>query len=132
MKSAAEKHNKPVSINLKEEEYRQLLRELANTTHRTLSEYVRNLITGKPINVIYRDRSFDDFIEWCIRFKKDLDSILSNDGFTDTEKQWLNGEITTIKETMLKIYDHVRQNSQHQKNVKRPAIQSGQAEGRES
>jgi hypothetical protein len=131
MKNAADRRNKQVAFNLKEEEYRQLLKDLANTTHRTLSEYARTLVTGKPITVIYRDRSFDDFIEWCIRFKKDLDTILSHDGFTEEEKQWLSQEITTIKETMIKIYDHVRQNSNYRKNVKRPAIQSGQAEGRE-
>jgi hypothetical protein len=113
MKPSSNKNHKVIAIYLKQDEYQKLQQALANTTHRSMNEYVKKLIFGKPVTVTYRDRSFDEFIDVCIQFKKDLDIILSNGRFTDAEILWLTQEIKTIKDLMVQLYDYVRNNKKH-------------------
>lgn len=113
---------KSVYIYLSEKEYNDVLLSLSKTIYKSVSEYGRKRITGKPVTVIYRDRAFDDFIELCISIKKDLDAILSHNEFTDEEKEWCRKEIMTIKETMIQIYNHVRQNKNNRKHFRGPEI----------
>lgn len=111
------KKYKNITIHFTIDEYDFLHHSYVNSIHRTLSDYVKRRIFAKPITVTYRDRSFDDFIEMCIQFKKELDKIPSLNGLTEDEKEWLNKEVATIKETIIKIYDYVRQNTSNKEHI---------------
>lgn len=91
-------------------EQEQMLQTMASTNCRSISEYIKKMIFSKPITILYRNQSFDDFTEAYIDFKKDLDIILEKGSFSNTEKEWLYGQIQFIRETTVKLYDYVRQN----------------------
>ena len=105
---------KGVGIGLRPKDYEQVQKAFANTTCHTLAEYCRKIILGKPIVVIYRDRSFDDFTEACIQLRKDLEVILAKGVFDESEKQWAHREIEMIKEKCIQIYKYVRESKNHQ------------------
>jgi len=115
MSKAGKKSLLVIYVYLPREEHEQVLSDLGKTTCRSLSEYARKRITGKPITVYYRDQSYDEFIELGIQLKKRLDGLLSENVLTDTDREELAREVTVIKELLIKIYDHVRGNKIHKK-----------------
>lgn len=56
-----------LNIRLSQGEYDQIASHSASTTCRSISEYCRKLLSGKPIRVFYRNKSFDDFEQRMIR-----------------------------------------------------------------
>lgn len=48
------------------------------TTFRCLSEYARNLLLGKPVTVLNRDKSMDDLLEELLLLRKELNAIGNN------------------------------------------------------
>lgn len=92
---------------------------MAKTTCRSFSSYIRKIIFDEPVTVYYRNKSYDDFTEAYVSFKRDLDVILGKGFLTETEKEWLYKEIIIIKETVSKLYDYVRENRTDETSFKR-------------
>ena len=68
-----------------------------------------------PVTIYYRNKSYDDFLDVGIQFRKQLDILLSANLLTESEKEWLFQDIKIVKELMSKLYDHVRQNNTDKK-----------------
>jgi hypothetical protein len=95
-----------IYLSLADEE--EVSRTLENSNCRNKSEYGRKMLLGKPVTVYYRNQSYDNFTEAYVDFKRDLDIILEKGKFTDEERGWILEEIKSIKDIVVKLYDHVR------------------------
>src|SRR6186713_806498 len=69
----------------------------AQTTCQTLAEYARRLLFRKDITVLYRNRSFDDFIGEGIRLRKELQAIREKLPFSPESESKLLELIGEIK-----------------------------------
>lgn len=99
-----------LGLKLTDEEKGKIIAEMSNTNCRTFTDYVRKKLLAKPLCVYYRNRSYDDFTEAYISFKRDLDTLLQKDQWSETEKKRLNEQILEIKNTITQLYDYVRDN----------------------
>ena len=99
-----------LGLKLTDEEKGKIIGEMSNTNCRTFTDYVRKKLLGKPLCVYYRNRSYDDFTEACITLKRDLDTLLQKDHWSESEKKWLNEQILETKNIITKLYDYVRDN----------------------
>lgn len=70
--------DKWLTVRLNPEEYDQLQRLFKNTTCRQMSDYVRRVILGRPVNVKYRNASVDDFLTDMLTMKKELNALGNN------------------------------------------------------
>ncbi|MBN8850250.1 MAG: hypothetical protein J0H07_00185 [Sphingobacteriales bacterium] len=84
-------------------EYQKIKDGYAVTTCRSMSEYVRRLMFGRPITFCYRNRAFDDFIEEAIRLRKALILFCNQGGFNEQERNELTGKIEEIRSITIKI-----------------------------
>jgi len=75
------------------------------TVYRNKTDYARNLVLGKPVRVLYRNRSLDDLIELGVKMRKELRLLLEKDVFTAAEKEELIHKITHIEESLIKIVE---------------------------
>jgi hypothetical protein len=108
---------KTIWLSIPPKEYQIIIELISRTTCRSMSEYARKSMLGKPIKVFYRNKSFDEFVEIAILLKKRLDAILIAGLYAGAEKEALAADIKVIKEYMIKIYDHERKNKAQQKPI---------------
>ncbi|WP_188934175.1 hypothetical protein [Puia dinghuensis] len=73
------------------------------TIYKSKASYLRKLVLGQPVAVIYRNRSLDDFIETAVKLRKDLKILLGKETFTTIEKEELKRKMTIIEENLIKI-----------------------------
>ncbi|MDJ1503556.1 plasmid mobilization protein [Xanthocytophaga agilis] len=78
MSNGKENRNKWLHVRLSLEEYNQLQGNYAKTTCRKLSEYSRKILLGKPVRILYRNQSLDDFMAEMIQLRKELNLIGNN------------------------------------------------------
>jgi len=78
MDQAKNIRDKWLTVRLNDEEYAELQRLFKNTTCRQLSDYVRRIMLGRPVNVKYRNASVDDFLTDMIAMKKELNAVGNN------------------------------------------------------
>lgn len=102
---------------LSTEQYEQFQRSFAISSDTTIAAYIRKLILGKPVKVLYRDQAFDEFTAAAIRFRKDVSLVLERTEWTEAEKSRLSDQLTHMEQLHIKIHEYVRQNK---KNEKRP------------
>jgi hypothetical protein len=67
-----------ISFRVKPEEYDQINGHFKATTYRKLSEYARNVLLNKPVNVKVRNQSADEILSVLIQLKKELNAIGNN------------------------------------------------------
>ena len=67
-----------IGLRLTPAEYNKIEKKWKASTCRKLSEYVRDLLFGKPIVTTYRNQSMDDFMTEAARLKKELNAIGNN------------------------------------------------------
>ena len=113
MKNKAKEPRKRLVISMSKEEYDQVVQTYSKSTCRSLNSYAKKTVLGIPTTIFYRNKSFDEFTESYIAFKKDLDNLLLQGGLTNEDKDWLIGEIKSIKGIVNKLYDHVCQANTH-------------------
>jgi hypothetical protein len=122
MSKSVNVHPKRITFNLSQQEYDHIVGSCAKTACRSLSEYCRTFLSGKPITVYYRDQAYDEFIETAIQLRKGLDAVFLHDGIPEIEKEAISNEIQTIKEMLSKIYDHVSQTKIRRKYSKNHTV----------
>ena len=49
-----------------------------HSTERSISNYIRKVVTQKPVTMNYRNQSADDFLDQMLELKKDLNGIGNN------------------------------------------------------
>lgn len=67
-----------ISFRVKPEEYEKIHEHFKSTTCRKLSEYARNVLLQKPVQVKYRNQSADEFLADMLKLKKDLNGVANN------------------------------------------------------
>ena len=70
--------NKIVTLRMNAGEYKSLNQNRKKTTEKTNSNYLRKLALQKPVTVIYRNQSIDEFLLEVIGIKKELNAIGHN------------------------------------------------------
>jgi hypothetical protein len=64
-----------VSIRLTEEDFKEVYRQCENSTCRSLTEYVKKVLTKKPVTVKVRNQSQDELLQTMIGIKNRLDQL---------------------------------------------------------
>jgi hypothetical protein len=64
-----------VSVRLTEEEFKEVYRQCENSTCRSLTEYVKKVLTKKPVTVKVRNQSQDELLQTMIGIKNRLDQL---------------------------------------------------------
>jgi hypothetical protein len=64
-----------VSVRLTEEEFKEVYRQCENSTCRSLTEYVKKVLTKKPVAVKVRNQSQDELLQTMIGLKNRLDQL---------------------------------------------------------
>ena len=67
-----------LTVRLNEDEEKKLNKFFSRTTSSSLSEYARDVLLREPVNVIYRNKSADEFLAEMILLKKELNAIGNN------------------------------------------------------
>lgn len=78
MKERKNKTPQYISFRVKEEEYRQIHGSYKATTCRKLSQYARQVLLKKPVVILVRNKSADDFLTDMLKVKKELSAIGNN------------------------------------------------------
>jgi acetone carboxylase gamma subunit len=78
MKEKDTNKTKWLHTRLTEDEYSKLLAQFKKTTCRKLSQYIRNKLFDKPLTVLYRNQSLDDFMAELMPLKKSLYALSNN------------------------------------------------------
>jgi hypothetical protein len=65
-------YSRKVTIRFKQEEYNQIHKKFKASTGRKLSEYIRKMILGKPLVLMYRNQSADEFLAETVKLKSEL------------------------------------------------------------
>jgi len=73
-----ENRSKYLKVRLKPSEEKMLIRQFEKSKFQTLSEYGRAVILGKPVTVIYRDKSMDEMLEELVLLRRELNFIGNN------------------------------------------------------
>jgi len=67
-----------VSVRLTEEEFQEVYRQCENSTCRSLTEYVKKVLTKKPVTVKVRNQSQDELLQTMIGLKNRLDQLATS------------------------------------------------------
>lgn len=70
--------NRWLHLRLTESEYQQLQSEYSKASDSKVSDFARQKLFGKPITIVYRNRSFDDILEALAQVKRDLSAAGNN------------------------------------------------------
>ncbi|ETZ20142.1 plasmid mobilization relaxosome protein MobC [Pedobacter sp. V48] len=74
----APKRTEWIHIRLTTMESRKINERFRKTAYKDLSSYIRKILMDKPITVVIRNQSFDQFIQEMILLKNELSAIGSN------------------------------------------------------
>jgi uncharacterized membrane protein YgaE (UPF0421/DUF939 family) len=77
-KKEEEVRSKMVVVRMNEKEFSDLEKYKAKSTEKTVSNYLRKVALHRPITVIYRNGTADDFLSEMILLKKELNAIGNN------------------------------------------------------
>ena len=77
-KPETEVRKKLLKVRVSEGEKNQIKTLQKQTTERSLSNYVRKVVLQKPVIVLYRNKSADDFLKEMLTLKKELAGIGNN------------------------------------------------------
>jgi MobC-like protein len=105
------KITKAVYIRMPESEYAEFIRAYKSSDCRNKTAFVKKLLLGKPVKVLYRNRSLDDFIELAVQMRKELKLIVSKDSLSSMEKEALGRKIDSIEKHLIKVLDTCTQTS---------------------
>lgn len=72
------KRDRWLTLRMTDAEYEELEKLCRQTTSRSISEYSRKTLLGKPVIMRYRNQSLDDFMTGMLKLQNDLNAIGSN------------------------------------------------------
>ena len=124
MKEKKQARSKWLTIRLDEAEEKKINRFYSRTTSGSLSEYARDVLLKKPVTILYRNESADEFLSEMIGLKNeltttaesfqqavkklhDLDSVAEIKTWAllnEASKQALMKKVEEIKERLNKFY----------------------------
>ena len=71
-KTDGDVRRKIVVVRMNEKEYSILEKLIASSTEKTVSNYLRKVALRRPVTIIYRNGTADDFLGEMIQLKKEL------------------------------------------------------------
>lgn len=77
-KKEADVRRKMVVVRMNEKEFSDLEKFKARSTEKTVSNYLRKVALCRPVTIIYRNGTADDFLNEMIQLKNELNSIGNN------------------------------------------------------
>ena len=89
-----------VSVRLTAEEFKEVYRQCENSTCRSLTEYVKKVLTKKPVNVKVRNQSQDELLQAMVGIKNRLDQLAEQEERSSVSVRL---DIKEIKSLTLKI-----------------------------
>ncbi len=102
------RNRKNITVTFSPEELKQL-DVLASSSCCKRAQYIRRTALQKPISLSYRNKSFDDFIDECIRLRVDMKEILALPLDQLTQQQLVN-IYEAINLAIYKLYDLCKPN----------------------
>jgi hypothetical protein len=69
---------KRIEIRLTPEEFAEVNAQFLRTTSRSISEYLRKILSGKPVTVFHRNLSLDDCMQELMLLRQNLQWISQN------------------------------------------------------
>ena len=96
-----------LSIRLSAEELQEVYDHQHQSTCRSLTEYVKKVLTAKPVTVKVRDESKEDTLQQLIAIKNRLDALVERS--EPAVNGTLAGEITDIKTSIRRIAESCTQ-----------------------
>lgn len=89
--------NRFLSIRLTEAEYKEIYRRVERSTCRSLTEYVKKVVTGKPVIGKVRNESQDQLLQEIVHVKNKLNELAETAERTNDQSllAW-TGEIKSI------------------------------------
>ena len=78
MKEKKLSRSRIIGLRLTLKEYEQIAKRCESSTCKKLSEYVRHIIFNKPITVLQRNQSLDDFMSEMIVLRNELNQVGNN------------------------------------------------------
>jgi hypothetical protein len=94
-----------LSIRLSEDEYKEVYGHLQQSACRSLTEYVKKVLTNKPVTVKIRDQSREDLLQQLVLIKTRLETLIDK----GQNGQSLQNEIIDIKQSIREIADKCSQ-----------------------
>jgi len=101
-----------INISLSVEEWEKFNTARAKTPYRNKREYARKLLLGDPVTIYYRNKSFDEFSNYFIGFKNQMNTLLAKDCLSEDERMWILAEMFSFKRIINSIYDDVCKNAE--------------------
>ena len=92
-----------LSIRLSEDEYKEVYGHLQQSACRSLTEYVKKVLTNKPVTIKVRDQSREDVLQQLVVIKTRLETLIDKN--SEQDGQGLQKEITEIKQSIREIAD---------------------------
>jgi len=122
-----------VVFNLTAAEKNKVIKDMCTTACRSFTDYARKKLLDTPLTVLYRNKSYDEFTEAYLDFKKDLYVIQENELLHPGDQEWLKERIDVLINTVIKLYTHVRQSRmenqlQNTLNYNENKVRQGSAE----
>ena len=77
-KQENEVRSKMVVTRMNQFEFERMESFRKHSTERSISNYIRKVVTQKPVTMNYRNQSADDFLDQMLELKKDLNGIGNN------------------------------------------------------
>ena len=90
-----------LSIRLSAEEYAEVYQYLQQSTCRSLTEYVKKVLTNKPVTVKVRDQSREEVLQQLTLIKSRLETLVDNAAPADARH--LLQEVADIKSSIRQI-----------------------------
>ena len=90
-----------LSIRLSPDEYKEVYQYLQQSTCRSLTEYVKKVLTNKPVTVKVRDQSREDVLQQLTMIKSKLETLVDRQAPEDVER--LHKEVLEIKTSIREI-----------------------------
>ena len=90
-----------LSIRLSTEEYAEVYQHLQQSTCRSLTEYVKKVLTNKPVTVKVRDQSREEILQQLTLIKSRLETLVDKAAPANAEN--LLREVADIKSSIRQI-----------------------------
>lgn len=111
MKKERKEKRKELRVKMPMSEYEHLVKECSDTIYRSLTEFVRKKLAGKPIIVHYRNKSFDDFVNEAVLLREEIQTIRTRMPLSKDNEERLIELAAKIKEGINKLVDTCLQRS---------------------
>jgi hypothetical protein len=99
--------HKDISVRFSQAEWQELNKNVANSTCRSIAEYVRKATMGKPLGLFYRNKSFDLFVDECILLRNEMRLIREKMPPDSSGIDRLLTILENINQLIAKLVDHV-------------------------